>query len=1046
MKSLIRFFYSQHIFANMLTVLVLAFGAVSLITIRKDMFPNVQFDITTVVAVFPGASPDQVEKLIINPLEQAIREVDGLKKVQSQALDSRAVITLTLDPDARDPKKTNDDIQRAVDQVEDYPEEAEKPVVVAIEAGQTPIIELSITSNVVDELTLRDTAKFVADQLASAPGVAKVNKDAWRKREIQIIADQNKLASNYLPVSQIIGSLGLQNLQLPAGDMVLPTGKEVSVKTDGELRTIKEIENAFVRSNFEGLGVRVKDVAEVREGLEKPTVMYRTNGQRTFKLTIIKKERADALKTVAAVQAKMESIKGLLPAGVEYSFVNDFTFYLKNRLSTLSGNMIVGIFLVCVVLALFLPFRVALVVAIGIPFSMFLAVMTVQYLGYSINLISLIGLIIVSGMLVDDTIVVTENIFRRLENGEDRDQAIIDGAAEMVAPVTASVLTTVAAFGPMLFMSGIFGKFIFEIPMMVILPLLFSLYEAFAVAPGHILTLVGDSVKAHVSKRNQKLDTKSAHWYDRFLPKYQALVRWTVQRRYKTFAGFFALLLLTGFLTTQMRVILFPPEGIYSFFVRVDGKPGATLQEMTQIMSQLEPQIQTLPDNELVDFTTTIGLQQEEPNDPLTKRASHYAQIMVNLTPETGRTRSVDEIVASLRETIKKPEGAEKISFSIAQGGPPQGRPIQINLYGDDFAILRKLADQTKEVLKTVEGVQDIEDSEVIGKTEIRVLPDHDRVSQVGLSVREVATTIRANFAGIVASSLRSLDEEIDIRVQLRPPEKEADRQLQDIKVGNPQGQLIPLSKIAKFEEGDSRLIIKHEKYKRVLTVTAGVDLEKTTAVAATAVVQEKLKDLLKDHPQYEISFEGENEDTAESFRSLARAAAIAAVLIFTILVVTFQSFVQPLLVLLALPLGFMGVIFALLIHGRPLSFMAMLGVIALAGVIVNNAIVYIDFFNSLRKEGKALQDALVEAATTRLRPILLTSLTTVLGLMPTAYGIGGSDGFVMALALALGWGLLIGSVLTVLFFPAILNITEDCKELGHRIWMRLTGRNSLST
>ena len=830
-------------------------------------------------------------------------------------------------------------------------------------------------------------------------------------------------------------------MQLPAGDMVLPNGKEISVKTDGELKTIKDIENTYLRQNYEGFGVRIGDVATVQEGLDRPSILYRTNSKPSFKLTIIKKERTDALKAVEAVRAHMDKLKVNLKEGVDYFFINDFTFYLKNRLSTLSSNMVTGIILVCVVLALFLPFRVAIVVAMGIPFSMFLALMTIQYFGYSLNLISLIGLIIVSGMLVDDAIVVIENIYRKLEDGMDQETAIIDGAAEMVAPVTASVLTTVAAFSPMLFMSGIFGKFIFEIPLMVILPLVYSLFEAFLFGPGHILTIVGDSVRKNIEKKKQDLNSKK-HWYDQFLPKYRKFIELTVKRRYLTFASFIGLLILTGVLTTQMKFILFPPDGVYTFFVRIDGNPGATFEEMSKIMGQIEPQIETLPKSELVDYTTMIGIQQNDPDDPLTKRASHYAQILVNLSPEGDRTRSVDDVVAELREKIKLPEGAVKLGFEVAKGGPPQGRPISINLYGDDFAVLKKLANQVKEKMKLVEGVQDIEDSEVLGKKEFTVTPDASTMSRLSLTTRDIATTVRAAFAGIVATSSKNLDEEIDIRIQLKPQDAGAKQQLSNIRIGTQGGHLIPLEKVATFKEADSRLIIQHEKYKRILNVSSQVDLEKTTAIKATQELQVILKDLLKDYPQYEISFAGENEDTAESMQSLFKAFGVAAVLIFIILVLTFNSFLQPLLVLFALPLGFIGVVFALLLHNRPLSFMAMLGIIALAGVIVNNAIVYIDFFNARKKEGAELEIALVDAATTRLRPIILTSLTTVLGLMPTAYGIGGSDAFVQSLALALGWGLMIGSVLTVMIFPALLHIVEDLKIFFSRFAQRAFRRS----
>lgn len=1033
MRSIIAFFYRQHLFGNLITVLLFLVGIYSVFAIRKDLFPKVEFDITVITAIFPGASPEQVEKLIVNPIEQSLKEVDGLKKVQSQAIDSRAVITVTLDPDARNPEKTNDDIQRAVDKIEDYPEDAEKPIVLAVESSQTPVIELSITSEVLSELELREYTKYIADQLSLVNGVAKVTKNAWRRRELQILVDQSRLAQRDISLSQVIDSIRSQNLQMPAGDMTLTSGREKAVKTDGEFRGVEDLMSLSVKANFDGGGTKLSDIASVKEGLEKPTNLTRTNGIEAFKLTILKKEKADALKTVEKVRARVAELERSAPVGVKMVFVNNFTYYLKNRISTLSGNMIMGICLVFMILALFFPWKVASVVAIGIPFSMLSAIILIQYFGLSINLISLIGLIIVSGMLVDDIVVVVENVYRRLERGENSEAAIIDGTTEMIPAVTASVLTTVAAFGPMLFMTGIFGKFVFQIPLLVILPLMISLFEAFLIAPGHLRSFLGASLDSVYQKSKEQVkETKSrakelkVHWYDRILPHYRKFIALLIERRYVTISAFFVFFVITAVISSQMRFILFPPDGIYTFFVRVDGEPGATLEEMSDLLKPIEEEIRKLPADELADYTTQIGIQQNDPNDPLTKRASHYAQIRVNLTPEQERTRTVKEVVDDLRERTKTPVGVKKLNFQIAQGGPPQGRPISINIYGEDFKILRALGTDVKKVLSEVPGVQDIEDSEVIGKREVTVRPDRQKISQVNLTVQEIATTVRAAFAGVVASSSRTLDEEIDLRVQLKPVRAESAVQLESIQIGNREGKLIPLNKIAEFTEEDSRLLIQHEKYKRIFNVSAQVDLNTTTALKATKEAQEKLKELLKDHPQYEISFGGENEDTAESFQSLGRAFIGAFLLIFMILVLTFQSFLQPILVLFALPFGFIGTIYALLLHGRPLSFMSMLGIIALAGVIVNNTIVYIDYFNQRRREGWALKEALLDAAVTRLRPIVLTSLTTVLGLLPTAYGIGGSDGFVQALALALGWGLLIGSVLTVLLFPAVLHIVED--------------------
>lgn len=1024
MRSIIGFFLKQSLFSNLATFLVFLIGGISLFSIRKDLFPQVSFDTTVVVTIYPGASPEQVEKLVTNPIEQALREVDGVKKVQSNSLDSRSTIIVILDPDSRDIDKTNQDIRSVVDRVQDLPADAEDPVVTVLESGQTPIIELSLNSDQISEIELRELARNLADDISVVPGVAKVTKNAWRRLEWVVNVDQKKLNAAFLSLTDVVQALKSQNIQLPAGDMIVKDGSEISIKTDGEVTNKTDIENLFIRSNFEGYGVQIKDIAVVEQKLEKPTILYRSNGKQSFSMIISKKTKADAIEVVDAIKEYMSAYSLKLPSGVNYVLYNDFTVYLRNRLSILGGNMMIGLLLVVGVLALFFPVRVALVVALGIPFSMLGGILVLSKLGFSINLISLIGLIIVSGMLVDDAIVVVENIFRRYELGDDVNTAILEGTTEVIPAVTASVLTTVAAFSPMLFMSGIFGKFIFEIPVMVIIPLLISLFEAFIIAPVHFKDIVGE--RARYALNAIKSNTQKKHWYDRLLPVYKNIIGWTVDHKYKTLSLFFVLIFITGIAVTRMNFILFPPDGIYTFFLRLDGKPGATLNEMKKIAEKIEPFISQLDKSELQDYITTVGLQQNDPNDPLTKRAPHYVQFRINLTPEGTRKRIVDEVVEDLRGRIPTTiEGIDKISFEIAKGGPPQGRPISINILGDDFEVLKNISNEIKLRLEKIEGVIDIEDSEVIGKQEIRVIPDRRALSNVGLSTNEVAQTIRAAFAGLEATSIRTMDEEINVRVKLNEEIEDQTRQLNNINISTRTGGLVPLDRLVKFENNPSRLIIQHEKFERRLNVSAQVDLTKTTAIKATKEFTKNLDELSKKFPGYKIIFGGESEDTEESMKSLFRAFGIAFLMIFAILILTFGSILQPILVAFAIPLGFVGTIWALILHGKPLSFMSMLGLIALAGVIVNNAIVYIDFFNSLKPK-LPLREALISAASTRLRPIILTSLTTVLGLFPTAYGIGGSDGFVKSLALALGWGLVIGSLLTVIVFPALLAIVES--------------------
>ncbi|MCB0357097.1 MAG: efflux RND transporter permease subunit, partial [Bdellovibrionales bacterium] len=441
----------------------------------------------------------------------------------------------------------------------------------------------------------------------------------------------------------------------------------------------------------------------------------------------------------------------------------------------------------------------------------------------------------------------------------------------------------------------------------------------------------------------------------------------------------------------------------------------------------------TIPKEEMLDVVTSIGIIQQDMMDPLTLRGSHVANIRVTLTAQSARDRSAEEIIEFLRPQIDKPENVKKISYELVQQGPPQGRPISINIKGEDFVVLQEMANEFKQELKKIEAVKDIRDSYQMGKTEWQVLPKNNEASY-GLTFLNIAETVRAAFDGIVASSVRALDEEIDIRVKLKKQEGAIEEQLQAIKVGNNQGNLVNLPAVAKFVPKKSLNSISHSNFKRMINVSAGLDTEKASALAINESIKPILKRITERVPGYNFASSGEDKDTQESMKSLLVAFIFAACIIFSLLIMTFRSLLQPILILSSIPLGFIGVIWAMFIHGRPFSFMAMLGVIALAGVIVNNAIVFTDFVNRQRLMGRNLDDSIVDSATTRLRPILLTTVTTICGLLPTAYGdklrlifgFGGGDPFVIPIALALGWGLAFGSTMTGLFFPAFIRILDD--------------------
>jgi multidrug efflux pump subunit AcrB len=1045
MNSLIEFFVRRKLFGNILTLTIFLIGAASTMLIRREVFPNVSFDIIVVRTIFPGASPEETEKLVTNPLEQDLKEVDGIKKVLSLSTESQSEITLFLDPDQTTEERAKNDIQDVVDQFT-LPQGAEKPKVTAIDSKLTPIVEVTLSGDL-PELELRRRARLVEDELESLSGVARVVPSGMRDLEIRVEADPHKLAQYRISLDEVVRALQTKNVSIPAGSIEPRSGsspisirdREKIVRTIGEFKTPEEVAQTVVRANELGVPIRVKDLGKVTNALATAKVITRALGSPGISLTVLKKEKGDAIQVVRLVKSRMAQLTETIGPSVKVSYINDLSQYVERRINILSGNLLLGLVLVFVLLAVFLRFEVAVIVSLGIPFA-FLGAMAVFYnLGNSLNLISLIGFIIVSGMLVDDAIVVTDNSVRMMEEGLQPEEAAIEGAKQVWPAVTASVLTTVAAFAPMLFMSGIFGKFVREIPIGVILALLISLVEAFLILPGHI----ADYVKVRATERSRKTSSGlrrqaerlSAAWESLVLPAYARVLSWVLDHKYKTALATLALFIVSLLLAGKvMKFQLFPPDGVEIFFVRIDAPTGASLKQTEDLVVPIEKVVASLPKQELDSYLTKIGIQQQDPNDPSTAIGTEYAQIAVFLTPETSRARKAQEIMDDLRKQIGLPEGLRKVAFVRAQSGPPVGRAVSLSVRAKQYDVILPAVEELKRLLATIPGVMDIEDSYTLGKEEIVVQVNEAEAAAAGLGVAQVGQTVRAAFDGIVATTIPGLDEEIDVRVSLSEEARKSEETLLQLLIPNPRGNLVPLSQVAgtRKKQGISRY--EHEANERQIRVTADVNPLESSSIAANGRLKELLPEFSSRFPGVSVQFGGEDEDTQESFQSLGRAFGVAFLGIFLILVFTFGKLLQPLLVLLTIPLGMISVILTFLIHGRPLSFFAMLGVIALAGVIVNNAIVMIDFVNQLRDQGVERRESIMRAAQMRIRPIFLTTATTVAGLLPTAYGIGGLDQFVVPIALALGWGLAFGALLTAVVFPAAISMLDDI-EVRFESW-----------
>lgn len=1030
MNKWIEFFVKQRVFPEIITVLVIVGGLFALLNIRREAFPNVNFDVVVVATIYPGASPKEVERLISAPLEQDIREVNGIKKMYSISIDGRSEIVIQVDPDQATSDEVKDDVQLIVDRFQDLPEDAEDPIVTVIESKIMPVVEVALSANMNDK-ELKQVAKFVERKIEKIKQVANAQIIGDKKYEYRIKIDIAKMRKYDIALQEILTTLRETNVTIPAGDFVAigedNIRKDIVVRTTGEFESGEDIKNVVLRTNDLGKEIHLSDVAEVEFRLAKSQMLYRSKGASTIRLVVKKKERADAIELVDSLKEKMQELEATETLkGVKIDYINDSSYYIRNRLNILSGNLIVGLILVLLILGLFLPFRVALIVSMGIPFSFLGTIWVFEYLGYSLNLITVMGLIIVVGMLVDDAIVIVENSVSYLEKGFSPLEAATKGAQTIWKAVFASVMTTVLAFWPMTMITGVFGKFMKFIPLAVIIALTASLLEAYFILPAHFSRWIKPIDKNKVPKFKLAFEKK----WQKFTRSYVQLLHKVTSSpgKYYVVGGFLIfVIIVTAVSLSTLKFVLFPPDGVEVFIIKMEAPRGSTLTQTEELILPIEKQILSLSSEELLNYVITVGEHRTRDDGADTKRGSHYAQAVVYLTPENKRSRYADQIIESLKKKIGFPKD---ITFVVARvkPGPPVGSAVSIGVRGEKFEDIKQAVDEIAKEVSSWPGVKDINNNYKVSKEERILKYKSEAASLAGITVQTIGTNVRALYEGIVPTTMRSKDEEIDVRVTFQESQQSLDL-IDKINILNPRGVMIPLKEVVTVTENQGIEAIFREDAERQFSVLGDVDTSITTALQVSAKAKQWIAaNIQKKYPELTFVFGGENEDTDESLASLKRTFVIALFLIFFILVMTFGNFYQPFLILSAIPLGVVSVLLTLLVHGKPISFMALLGIIALAGVIVNNAIVFIDFVNEGKLIGLTAAEAAVKAGEQRLRAVFLTTMTTVFGLLPTAYGIGGLDKFVVPIALSLGWGLFFGSVLVMIFMPALVVIAEDLR------------------
>jgi len=1018
MNKMISFLVERPLIVNLVSIFVVLLGLFAAININREAFPNVNLDRVQVNTVYPGATPAEIEQLIITPIEQELKSLTGVDRMISVAFPGSGRIDLELDPNASNRQRLVSDVQLAVDRAELPSALPVQPKVVEIEGSIFPVIRLAISGDRTP-LELKRLGDRIQDDLLELDGVAKTAILGDRKSEIRVVVNPAKMAAQRVSVGEIARVLQTWNVNAPGGDLETQEGQK-SVRIASEFKDAKDVADVVLRANERGQGIRLGDIAKVEETLEEPQIIYDVEGKPALSMIVMKKGDADIIDTVDDVKAYLKTIPERYGKDLKADTFQDFSKFTRMRLGVLTNNAMVGSILVFLSLVMFLRPSVALTTTWGLPIVFLVGLYTLFAMGITLNLISMMGFIMVLGMIVDDAIIIGENVTYHMEQGMDPNQAAIVGTQELLGPVTATVATTIVAFLPMMFMSGIIGKFIVAIPIVVIMLLTYSWLEAFLILPSHI---------AHVA--NPKAHPKERAWLQWLEDFYGRTLERAIDHRVITVSLTVLTLVVSFVVASRMSFQLFPPAGVDQFLVRLTAQPGTSLDTLRKDLIAVDKDIRANIKPEHLEATVLLsGQQAQDEGDPLTQRGPRYGQIRVVYTPAISRPghSALDDMHQLARILPPKFKHID-IAFSEIRQGPPTGRALEANISSTNTKASAQAAQQLMDYLRTIKGVTTVESGLQPGDKELHVVFDRALAAYAGVDLATAANHVRAAVGGLRVATTRRGTEEVDITIRFPNLDHELPN-LKSILIPNQRGGLVPITKLAKFVETQGLSTIRHKAGIRVVNVVANIDTDVITSSALNRMVQQNEKSWQANLPgRVKVAYGGEEEKNKESVADLVKAMGFALLAIFFILAIQFNNLRYPFAVMLAIPFGAIGIIVGFLIHGLDLSFFSVLGFIALMGVVVNSSLILIVFVQRALEEGTHWRDALIQAGRRRLRAVLLTAATTVFGLLPTAYGWGGSDPFVAPMALALSWGLIFATLITLIAIPATMGIGMSVAE-----------------
>lgn len=1002
-----------------LVALFIGLGILGYTSIGADLFPRANTPIMAIQTTYMGASAEEVEKDVIKPIEDAISGISGIDSIHSTAGEGYGYCVLQFSM-STDPNTALIDVQKAVDGiVDELPEDSSRPVIHKYDINDAPILTLSVAGSQSYQELYRE-ADRIKQAVEKLPGVGNVTMRGAYEKELSVILDKTALEFYGIDVSTIITKLRAENLNIPAGQIEQSSGKK-TVRLLGEFDNINEIRDLRIPLSSGG-NVRLGDISDIQLRYPDTEDIVRLDRKPSIGILVKKQSDANIVATADTVKLELEALRETLASGTQLVIAQDSTYFINSSLNETERNLIEGIITTAIVLYLFLRnWRSSLIVLVAIPTSLISTFFVMYVLGFTFNIVSLTGLALCVGILVDDSIVVLENISRHIAMGKDHKTAAIEGRAEIGLAAVALTLCDVVVFAPIAFMTDLVGQFFRQFGLTVVFATLFSLFVSFTLTPmlASRIYKKDDGGVSSSAEKSEKQGLFSRLFDTRIKPAYTRFLIWCLDNRLKTIsivtAGIIAsaALIPLGIIDAEFL----PKFDQNKLNIKLSLSPGSSLEKTDAKTKLVEEHLQAMP--EVKNFFTIVGGD----------GSSDEAEININLVDRNSRSKRVSQLAMELRDWGQTIPG---ISFSVSEPGIVDQtsisgvKPVILNITGTDTEVLKALSHKVEDIVRSVQGTVDIDNSIRASQPEIKVKIDRLAASEYGISIAGLASTLRTAITGTDAGVFRESGDEYEIVVSFDKEQVKTPADIGAIKVTGQGGRPVALSQISDIYLSDSPQEVLRLDRQKVVTISS--NLEDRALSEANTEILEKLKELALPYG-YQIKLSGDQENMVDSFDALIKALIASIILIYMILIVLYESYLTPLIRMLSLPCGIIGALLALAVTGKTLNIISLIGIIMLDGLASKNGTLLIDYAHTLMDRGMTLREALLESGTTRLRPILMTSLTTIIGMMPLAMSMSEGSEIKSGMAVTLVGGMVTSTILTPILLPVVYTFMDDWKN-----------------